>query len=695
MRRMRLKPFILFYCLFFALFAAVKMQAQTELVYPSDSAFIDIGPYCKFYANKTSDFELIKNLPADSFKNTKYGNLNFGTKTNIWLKLSLKNQTDEPLYLNFWGFGLENIDLHIVDESDEIHSTLTGTRRSYEKRDLKRGNIALNIGKTPKTVYIKLKSNFTINAPISVSALKPLSDIYYKRDTFNGICIGILMAMGLYNLFLFFSVKERLYFYYFIYILVAIWVVSEMNSTFRHFIGIGNGVGLRELFTIAGTIFSMRFLNSRTTMPTAHKFLLGIIGLSCVNIVIDLINISPTGNIFYQLTTLPAVLMLPIFGIIAYRRGHKSALYYTIAWSILIVCGFISNFSNMGLLKLNFFTINILAIGTCLETILLAFALAHRLKDYRDASEKAQKMAIERLKENESLVKEQNKLLEEKVAQRTEALQTTLSQLQNTESQLVHSEKMAALGELTAGVAHEINNPVNFISTSLPPLKRNLTAIDQLMQQYESLTPDNFEEKLKAIKAFKAQIDYEYTKEETALLIKSVHDGAIRTAEIVKGLRNFSRLDEADQKKASINEGLESTLLLMQSAFKSKQVEVVKALGELPEINCYAGQLNQVFMNILTNAVQAMPEKGTITIRTFVDNPSNFVKIVISDTGKGMTEEVKNKIFQPFFTTKAVGEGTGLGLSISYGIIQKHNGQIEVESTLGKGTSFTISLPIV
>ena len=199
---------------------------------------------------------------------------------------------------------------------------------------------------------------------------------------------------------------------------------------------------------------------------------------------------------------------------------------------------------------------------------------------------------------------------------------------------------------------------------------------------------------MKEIKAFEAEIDYDYTTEEIDLLTNSINDGATRTAQIVKGLRNFSRTDESEQKKASVNEGLESTLLLMQSAFKKKNIQLIKELGNLPEINCFVGQLNQVFMNILTNAVQAMTEKGTITVKSYVDKTTNTVKISIADTGKGMTEEVKTKIFQPFFTTKDVGEGTGLGLSISYGIIKKHDGQIEVESTVGKGTIFTITLPI-
>jgi two-component system, NtrC family, sensor kinase len=683
--------FFLFFGLFFALFEA---RAQEVLVYATDESFIDIGAYCKFSTDTTFDFEKIKNLPESSFQKTKNGTSSFGDKTQVWLKFLIKNQTSEALYLDFSGFGLQFLDAYIIDENDQLQVQHTGTMQFFNNRYLKRGNIVLKIGRTPKIVYLRMKSNFTLNAQISVSSLKPLADTYHVRDTFNGICMGILFAMGLYNLFLFFSVKERLYFYYFLFIMMSAWVVSERNSLFRHFVGWGNGLGIRELFLGTGIFFTMRFLNTRKTMPLAHKILSGFIVLYGVCLVLDYFEIQPFANRFYTIFTLPLVLMLPVLGFLAYRRGHKSALFYTIAWTILIVCGVISILSTVGVFEVNFWNINILAVGTCIETILLAFALAYRIKEYRDASESAQKTAFQRLQENENLIKEQNKMLEDKVTERTDALQKTLNQLQNTESQLVHSEKMAALGELTAGVAHEINNPVNFISTSLPPLKRNLDAIDQLIEHYESLTPENFDEKLKEIKEYKAKIDFEYTKEETALLMKSVHDGAHRTAEIVKGLRNFSRLDEADRKKASINEGLESTLLLMQSAFKSKNIELIKDLGELPEINCYAGQLNQVFMNILTNAVQAMSEKGTITVKTFVEKSTNSVKISIADNGKGMPEEVKNKIFQPFFTTKKVGEGTGLGLSISYGIVKKHDGQIEVDSLLGRGTTFVISLPI-
>jgi histidine kinase len=284
--------------------------------------------------------------------------------------------------------------------------------------------------------------------------------------------------------------------------------------------------------------------------------------------------------------------------------------------------------------------------------------------------------------------------LEEKVALRTAELSTSLQQLKSAQLQLVQSEKMASLGELTAGIAHEINNPINFVASSLQPLKRNLDALKTLIDKYDDYAEQPSADKLQKIVDYKEEIDYDYTKDEIEMLLGSISDGANRTTEIVKGLRNFSRLDEADRKKASLNEGIESTLLILQSNLKQKNIRLIKLLSEIPEIQCYAGQLNQVFMNILNNAIQSMPQQGTLTVKTFLDAQDNLLKIAISDTGSGIPAAILSKIFDPFFTTKQVGDGTGLGLSISYGIVKKHNGTIEVESEMGKGSTFVVQLPI-
>ena len=296
-----------------------------------------------------------------------------------------------------------------------------------------------------------------------------------------------------------------------------------------------------------------------------------------------------------------------------------------------------------------------------------------------------QKKIIENAK-NE--MDQQKKMIEEK----NTALNTLLSDLREAQQQLVMSEKMASLGQLTAGVAHEINNPINFVSANIKPLREDLTDILECINQYDKVIEENkLETIFIPVQQYKENTDIKFSMQEIQELLRGIEEGAKRTSEIVKGLRNFSRMDQNDLKKADMNEGIASTLTLLHSVYKDN-VEIVKDFRVIPEIDCFPGQINQVFMNILSNAVQAISATGQIFIKTWEEN--NTVKISIRDTGSGMSDETKKKIFDPFFTTKDVGKGTGLGLSISYGIIEKHKGKIEVNSTIGKGTEFLISLPI-
>ncbi len=298
-----------------------------------------------------------------------------------------------------------------------------------------------------------------------------------------------------------------------------------------------------------------------------------------------------------------------------------------------------------------------------------------------------------------------NQTLEEKVARRTaeisqkneqlnvqkEELGAALENLRQSQYQLIQSEKLASLGHLVAGIAHEINNPVNFISVGVDSLSTNLDEIEQVLDIYHEISPANVEEKLKEIEVLKEKVEYREALSEIEKLIESIKNGTKRTTEIVKGLRTFSRLDEDIIKTADIHEGLDSTLILLHNKYKNR-IEIKKIYGDIPQIECYPGQLNQVFMNILSNAIDAIENTGTITITTFKINGQ--IKISIKDTGRGIPEEFKERIFEPFFTSKEIGKGTGLGLSISHGIIEKLKGSIEVRSNVEKGSEFIIVLPI-
>lgn len=276
--------------------------------------------------------------------------------------------------------------------------------------------------------------------------------------------------------------------------------------------------------------------------------------------------------------------------------------------------------------------------------------------------------------------------------QMTASLREARERMQNTQVQLVQSEKMASLGQLTAGVAHEINNPVNFVSANVGPLRRDISELFAVLAQYEEIVAtQQLQEKFQDVEKLKQKLDFPYLKDEINNLLDGVQEGAQRTSEIVKGLRNFTRLDEDDRKPADINQGIESALLMLKHQLKNR-VEVIKEFGALPPVMCYPGKMNQVFLNLLANASQAIAGKGQIIIKTFSDG--EIVTISIRDTGMGMTPEVKKHIFEPFFTTKPVGEGTGLGLPITYGIIEAHDGNVEIYSEPGKGSEFVITLPV-
>ena len=306
----------------------------------------------------------------------------------------------------------------------------------------------------------------------------------------------------------------------------------------------------------------------------------------------------------------------------------------------------------------------------------------------------AKKFLDMKVQERTAQVMQQKREIEninEKLTIQKDELQKTLEDLKKAQTQLVQSEKMASLGQLVAGIAHEINNPVNFISAGVDSLSTNLKDIRQVLEIYHRVTPENVSETLREIEELKERVEYKEAIKEINTLLDSIKNGTKRTTEIVRGLRTFSRLDEDILKMADIHEGIDSTLILLHNKYKN-HVEIIKNYGVLPQVECYPGQLNQVFMNILSNAIDAINEKGTITIQTLLNKDK--ILISIKDNGHGIPESLKDKIFDPFFTSKGVGKGTGLGLSISQSIIGKHNGTLEMKTKQGEGSEFIITIPV-
>lgn len=313
----------------------------------------------------------------------------------------------------------------------------------------------------------------------------------------------------------------------------------------------------------------------------------------------------------------------------------------------------------------------------------------------------------EQLRESFIALENSNAELEARVEERTLELKTALQELQRTQAQVIQSEKMSSLGQLVAGVAHEINNPVGFIHGNLIHVEEYTRNLLNFVELYQKHYPHPVEE----IQTEAEEIDLEFIQEDLPKMVSSMQMGTERIRNIVLSLRNFSRTDEVDIKPVNIHEGLDSTLMILQHRLKARperpEIQVIKNYGCLPLVECYAGPLNQVFMNILSNAIDALEEKNArpkyqeikenpsqITIRTSVID-TDWVEIAIADNGCGISKEIRQRIFDPFFTTKPVGKGTGMGMSISYQIVtEKHGGQLECFSSLGEGTEFAIKIPV-
>ncbi|MDD5298752.1 MAG: bacteriohemerythrin [Rhodocyclaceae bacterium] len=325
--------------------------------------------------------------------------------------------------------------------------------------------------------------------------------------------------------------------------------------------------------------------------------------------------------------------------------------------------------------------------------------LATRNQDLAARNEDLEAARQELRRANEGLelrVQARTRELEEANRQLTvekDAQKALIRKLEEAQNQLLQSEKLAAIGQLAAGVAHEINNPVGFVTSNLGTLAQYVDKLLALVEAYENVEEGLAERLLQeaSVSLARREADLEYLRDDVRDLLKESQDGLGRVRRIVQDLKEFSHVDQAEWQQADLNAGIESTLNVAWNEIKYK-ARVDKELGVLPPVTCIPAQINQVILNILVNAAQAIESQGTIFLRTGARD--GWAWFEIRDTGKGMAPDVKKRIFEPFFTTKPVGKGTGLGLSLSYGIVSKHGGRIEVDSEPGKGTTFRVWLPV-
>lgn len=637
-----------------------------------------------------------------------------------WVKVKVENPHPNANFLIEVAFPtLEEIIFYEVDGDKVVDSLVLGENHPYYNRKYNHQHYIypINVAQNEqKTFYIKISHHRPAYLPIQIGRPEEISQNLLKKDLIFGLYGGVIIVMLLYNLFIFFSTRDKSYLWYVIYILaVGLTQANFQGYDLRFFWPNSQWLNIHAVYLLSalvGTtaVFFMRdFLKTKQKVPQYDRFFKYFIGIYALSVLAMFIGFYKTSFTIVEINAFMTANFMVFVAYTIARKGDRTAWFFLVAWIIFLIGVSFFVLKDFNILPYNNFTVYLMPFGSALEVILLSLALADRINTLKKEKEKSNQRAIRVLRDKQEIIKNQNVILETKVKERTkqledlnEELQKALDELKNTQAQLVSAEKMASLGQLTAGIAHEINNPINFVSSNIAPLKRDFADLLELMSKYEVLneTGENIQKQIAAIQDFKEEIDFDYLMEEINMLLDGIEEGAKRTAEIIRGLKTFSRLDEAELQLTNINDGLSSTLLLLNNMVRDR-IELETSLGQIPKTACYAGKLNQVFMNIVSNAIQAVEEriekepehKGKIQITTSL-TPEGNIAIRIQDNGIGMTPETKAKIFEPFFTTKSVGAGTGLGMAIVYNVLKFHQATIKIDSTYGKGTEFLIELPV-
>ncbi|MCZ4408242.1 ATP-binding protein [Cryomorphaceae bacterium 1068] len=660
----------------------------------------------------------IDDVLSQDFEDLKAPRPNLGFNTGaLWVKTSVQNLAENQHYrIQIHQPLLDTVKIFVLDEKGEIIcEKLFGESLNFDHRKYSAPPFILDLT-IPQgdvlTILIRVTTAEQIVLPIYVTTIAASEKLLLISNLLFGAYFGLILVMAFYNFFIFLTVRDRSYLIYVLYIIAVGSTQAVLEGYMQQFLWPDNAwLASRSpyLFTalvsITSVIFLQDFLRTKVYARRVNRFAQFIYGYFTLVFIAALFGASP----FVHMATQVGITVLSFYilaaGIIVYRKGYSPAKFFILAWSVLVAGIIVYALQDSGVIPSNPVTNYMMLFGSAVEAVLLSIALADRINILKKEKSESQEQALRVSLENERIVKEQNIVLEEKVSERTADLENTnsklntaISELKETQSQLVQAEKMASLGQLTAGVAHEINNPINFVSANIQPLRYDVKDILDVLDMYDSINDStSFQEKKQSIEKFKQEIDLTYSRQEVDELLKGIEEGAKRTAEIVKGLKNFSRIDESNVKESNLNEGIQSTLSILKSSIPAT-VEVNIDLAEhLPLVECMGGKVNQVFLNIVNNGLQAMEENpperpSVLTIRTSADD--EYATIEISDTGEGMDEGTKSRIFEPFFTTKDVGQGTGLGLSIVFKIIETHHGKINVETEPGKGTKFILKFPI-
>lgn len=685
-------------------FAFILCLHQHQAIAGPLSEFIRLDSIAQFVGDERMSVSEIYNSRQYADELNEVINLGLGDKHH-YLKFYVFNESRESAILYISNATIDDVVLYqATNEIAPIAHHVTSEK--YYENILPSNGIAMDLQLTPgrgSWYMLELKSNKQLVTTLSVGTRFGVLKKSSGEDYLMFFYFGIIAVLFAYNLFLFMSTGEQEYLNYSGYI-ISIGLTQFVIFGYGHrFIWPQNTWLRLNSIQIMGGIsgyttiqFARQFLRTNKLMPKLDKVLLFYTGSAVFAVILAIAGFQTLSYNVINFNAASSLLLL-VAAVIAARSGLRSAKFFLIAWSIFILCVTIYAMKDFGVLPYHFWTNYALPVGSAIEGILLSFALADRINLLKKDKAEADQLRIQSMES-------QTELLEERVHARTielevakNEIQAQLDHLRLTQKQLVDAEKMAGLGQMTAGIAHELNNPINFVHSNVEPLRRDVQDLLDIAKLLQAIPMGERTPMLQEIYKKLDEADIALLDKEIPLLLKGIEEGSNRTAEIVKGLRIFARADRETLIRANINDCISSTIIVMNNAIHGVAIIEKSLDASMPPMECFPGKLNQVFANLIGNAVQAfqgsdLPVNKRL-IKVASSHTDSDIQIMITDNGCGIKPEKIAKIFDPFFTTKGVGEGTGLGLSIAKGIIEEHRGEIKVISTVGEGTTFIITLP--
>ncbi len=689
----------------FFLLQLAGVHAQSILHLRDTSDWKPVGKYTSYLRdNGYSDIQKILQPATQSrFKKYSQDAPNFGSTADAaWFRFTVIKDVDKDFYLQVGSAFIDSIALYAVNENKEEEVQLSGDNYIFSQRAVKVTTflfpLRLSAGK-PQTYLLRVKTMQPLFFPLRVGTLSAFMEDTHKLDLIQGIYLGFMLLILLYNLFLFFSTREKLYLFYVAYVASITWFMSTVYQYVFEYLW--PGVPLLNQYAVASsaitiltaTLFTREFLHTKKLAPRLHRFSIIFIVWSLLVFVLVFTPFKLTALMLAQSGIMLMAIYFLITGVAIYSKGYHPAKFYLMAWSFLIA-GFIAAIlESVNVLPVLYY-INSMQVGSAIEVTLLSLALGDRINIYKKEREEAQAKSLKIAHEKAELIQQQNLLLEKKVAERTTELTKSLNDLKDAQAQLIQSEKMASLGELTAGVAHEIQNPLNFVN-NFSELNNEL--IQELMQEIQ-------EKNFKEVKVIVDDIKMNNGK--------IVFHGK-RADGIVKSMLQHSRKHTGLKEQTDINALCDEYLRLsyhgLRAKDKSFNADYKTHFDEsISKINIIPQDIGRVLLNLFNNAFYAVNERRkeepaeykpcvlvtTHKLSASASNADERIEIIVSDNGKGIPQKIFDKIFQPFFTTKPTGQGTGLGLSLTYDIIKAHGGEIKVDTKEGEGTVFIIRLPV-